>query len=99
MTAQNPAVRVGAVKRLDARVAGWAPALVASPFAMTALGAQRVITRCSSPACAATRRCLQAHSNPVLSGPWADCRPTRASRATAEGHVERLPLGAVAGLA
>ena len=48
MTAQNPAVRAGAVKRLDTGIPGWAPAFVANPLAMTAFGAQRVITRCSS---------------------------------------------------
>jgi hypothetical protein len=60
MTAQNPAVRAGAVKWLATRTPGWAPAFVANPLAMSAFGAQRVITRCSSPACAAAKPLLEA---------------------------------------
>src|SRR4051794_36484668 len=92
MMAQNSAVRAGAVKRFDTRIPGWAPTLVASPFAMTGLGAQRVITRCSSPALQQPGRCLSNHSIPAPS------RPSRA-RGAAQGHAERLPLRAVAGLA
>ena len=50
--AQNSALRPGVVKRLDPRGPGRAPTVVASPFATTALGAPRLITRSSSPASA-----------------------------------------------
>src|SRR5918994_336882 len=67
VAAQNRALRPEVAKRLTG-ICGRAPTPGARSLAMTAHGAQRLITRCSSPASAAIRLLPEAHSN---------CIPTR----------------------
>src|SRR3954470_13717028 len=94
-TTQNPTPSLGAVKRWDT---GSAPPLGAEPRARTAVGAQRLITRCSSPAPGArpvAKKLTLSASRPAReSAPDAAARtpPAGAQKHTAPADAGRLTV-------